>query len=96
MWTDLCQRLGMNYSYHLLSSCGIDLIIIPELDCRIDIIDPIKNDINIQRGEQIVFATVLSRELAFQVVGKILNDPEHILNAIRWYSFQKTFIKQVA
>lgn len=86
----------MDYSYHLLSTCGIDIIIIPELDCRINIIDPKKNDIEIQKGEQIVFATVLSKELAFQVVGKTLNDPEHIINAIRWYGFQKTFVKQVA
>jgi hypothetical protein len=82
----------MDYSYHLLSTSGIDVIIIPELDCRVNIIDPAIDDVDPKRGKEIVYATILNRELAFQAVGQNCPETEEIIKAIRWYSLQKTFV----
>jgi hypothetical protein len=84
----------MDCSYYLLSTSGIDVTIIPELDCRLNIIDPDKSSIDPEKGNQVVFANILSKELAFQVVGKTLNDTTEIIKAIRWYSIRKTFAAQ--
>lgn len=86
----------MDVNYYLLSSAGVDVIIIPELDCRINVIDIGTEDPDPARGKQIIYATVLNRELAFQAVGKNCPDIDHHIAAIRWYTYQKTFPKSVA
>ena len=82
----------MEYSYHLLSTSGMDVIIIPELDCRINVVDPIKDGVDPLKGEQIVFVTILNRKLAFQAVGSKCPSTDEIVKAARWYSRQKSFL----
>jgi hypothetical protein len=75
---------------------GIEVIVIPELECRINVLDPIRHEIDPQKSDQIVYATILNRELAFQVVSIRCPQLKEIVSVIRWYSFHKTFAKQVA
>jgi hypothetical protein len=86
----------MEISYYLLSTAGVDVIIIPELDCRINVIEPGTEVPDPAKGKQIIFANVLNRELAFQAVGDSCPDIDYHVAAIRWYTYQKTFPKKVA
>jgi hypothetical protein len=75
----------MGYSYYLLSASGIDVIIIPELDCRINIIDPVREGIDLANGNRIIYAEVQNKMLAFQAVGSNCQDEQDISKAVAWY-----------
>jgi hypothetical protein len=86
----------MDCNCHLTSIVGIEVIIVPELNCQIRVIGPAEYAMGSPYDGEMIFATIMNRELGFQVISESCPDLEEIVNVIRWYSFQKTFINQVA
>ena len=87
----ICNYLSMNITYQLISNQGVEMIIIPELDCGVYVIDPRMGDIAQNAGDILAYANIRGKELAFKMVGDYNPENPGIEEVIRWYSYQKTF-----
>ncbi|UOE50870.1 hypothetical protein MTO98_07240 [Mucilaginibacter sp. SMC90] len=81
----------MEKTYYLISSYGIDVIIIPELDSRVYVLDPLEDEINLGENEVLVTATISGRKLVFKMVSKEQVQENEITQAIHWYRDQNPF-----
>ncbi|MDN3579228.1 hypothetical protein [Mucilaginibacter flavus] len=81
----------MDITYQLVVNEGVEMIIIPELDCGVYVIDPRKGDIAQNTGDVLAYANIRGKELAFKMVGEYTPENPGIAEVIRWYSYQKTF-----
>lgn len=73
------------YTYHLVASHGMDVIIIPELDCRLVVIE--KHDYSPQEVDLVIFALIGVRSLVFRVIHYKYEDLSPIHAAVRWYAY---------
>ncbi|UOE49390.1 hypothetical protein MTO98_33900 [Mucilaginibacter sp. SMC90] len=73
------------YTYHLVASHGIDVIIIPELDCRLVVIE--KKDYSPMQDDLVLCAVIGMRSLVFRVIRYQYEDLSPLHAAIRWYAY---------
>ncbi len=84
-WNSLCIPYFMETStYHLVASHGMDVIIVPELDCRLVVIE--KYDYSPMDDDLVLFAVIGVRSLVFRAIRYEYEDMSPLHAAIRWYA----------